>query len=243
MISFSDNNNNSDDDNKDWDSQAPMTEEEQIESKNSEMLHVRNRIIKYPNSYYTTRFFINVTLKNKQILEKYPDLEKFRPKRRTGPECAWCKRGSKHKSVYTSHWMFGKKNEIICPKLLKERCRNCGKMGHVMGDHCPEQQKERCYLLPATSKRRHNYREDSDYREGDSDDYIKFPLSTDSENDSDEEQIQIQIVPEQPWKKNWQNYYDDIVTKANTVTKAIIESGKPEVPKKTWASVVSSNKK
>jgi hypothetical protein len=204
------------------DHDIPMTDEERG------MAQVEATIVDNPKSEFTTNFFKNMTLENKKILEKYPELEQYRPKRRTGPECAWCKRGGQHKTVYTSHWMFGKKNDVICPKLLNERCRNCGLMGHVMGKHCSEPRKDKCDLLPATKMRKYNYREDEDYREGDSDDYDKFPLSSDSE--SDDEDVPVQ---------QWNDCYGNASPKEEKEKEK--EEKKEEKPvKKTWASVVAN---
>jgi hypothetical protein len=118
--------------------------------------------------------------------------------------------------------MFGKKNEVICPKLLNERCRNCGLMGHVMGKHCSEPRKDKCDLLPATKMRKYNYREDDDYCEGDSEDYDKFPLSSDSDSDSEDESEDESVLVEQ---------CNDCHGKEEK-----------EPVKKTWASVVANNK-
>ena len=213
---------------------VPMTDEEQREYVESrEMAHVEAMIMDNPKSEFATSFFKNKTPENIKILERYPELEKLRPKRRTGPECACCKRGGKHKTVYTSHWMFGKKNEVMCPKLLNERCRNCGLMGHVMGKHCSEPRKNKRDLLPATKMRRHNYRDDSDYSDGDSDDYDKFPLSSDSDCDSDDEEVPA---------KQWNDCYGKALPNNEDKEKKKEENKEKEPIKKTWASVVASNK-
>jgi len=148
-----------------------------------DMLWVRDTITNNYDSYFTKNFFQTHNTYNDKILATYPELEQFRPAKRVGPECVWCKRGGKHKTVYTSHWMFDKKNNIVCPKLLKEQCRNCGERGHVMGKHCKQQPKAKRDLLPPRKPRMFNYRDTSDYESGDSEDYAKFRLSDATEDD------------------------------------------------------------
>ena len=249
---------------------TPKTEDPDgaLKARNEErdMLWVRDTIIRNPDSYFTKNFFrthaihnANTTY-NAKILATYPALEQFRPIKRVAPECIWCKRGGKHKLVYTSHWMFDKNKSLTCPKLLKEQCRNCGELGHVMGKHCGQPQKARQDLLPPRKLRMFNYRDTSDYASGDSEDYMKFRLSdaTDDDDDdsssSDEDATETEALPGFNEIYQWPNRIackqatcsPDVPRRCITITKLVREIASPVVeektppPKKTWASIVSS---
>jgi hypothetical protein len=231
--------------------------------------HVYNKIINNPDSHYATEFFKNKTEFYKKVLWAHPDLMRLKPKKKKGVECAWCKKGGKHKTVYTSHYMLNKQGQVTCPKLLKEQCRNCGKMGHIMGKHCPEEQKPRTLLLPPGKPHRwFNPREDEDYMSGDSEDYDKFPLSDDEEEehvtiiDSSDAKHEPWNKPQnKTWEEHWVSYREhlretsldgrqlddttvsnkcDVKIECNPVVPFVEEKSKPS--KKTWASIVSSKK-
>lgn len=209
---------------------ASLTKEENQERERATIAHIYSKMINNPDSYYTTQFFKNKTEWYKKILWAHPDLMRLKPKKKNSVECAWCKKGGKHKTVYTSHYMLNKQGQVTCPKLLKEQCRNCGKIGHVMGKHCPEEQKHRTLLLPGKSRRWFNPREDEDYISGDSEDYDKFPLS--DEEEEEEEYVTIidsSNTKHEPSKQSHQETHTPLLTKSGP-------------PKKTWASIVSSKK-
>ena len=232
------------------------TEDPVMEARNEErdMLWVRDTIINNIDSYFTKSFFRTCTAYNNKILATYPELEQYRPAKRVGPECVWCKRGGKHKSVYTSHWMFDKKNNIVCPKLLKEECRNCGERGHVMGKHCTHPQKSACDLLPPRKSRIYNYRDSSEYNSGDSEDYMKFILSDATDDDEDEDVTETEPSTGINEIYQWPNRIaykqetrsSDVPRRCITITKLVREIVSPVVeekttpPKKTWASIVAS---
>ena len=114
-------------------------------------------------------------------------------KKKKGVSCSWCFKGCKNKKVYTSHYLQNRNGDIICPKLLKSVCRNCGQTGHIMGKFCPEPQKSDHLLLPRKERSRvpYNYRESDTYSKGDSD---YFPLSSDDESDDEKNNKQLMEI-------------------------------------------------
>ena len=54
------------------------------------------------------------------------------------PCCAFCKGAGEPKEVFTSHWQFSKPvdGKLICPKLLKNKCKLCNETGHIE-KRCP----------------------------------------------------------------------------------------------------------
>ena len=195
---------------KEYKTDDELMEEGNQEREKETIAYMYSKMINNPNSYYTMQFFKNKTELYKKILWLHPDLMRLKPKKKKGVECAWCKKGGKHKTVYASHYMLDKQGQVTCPKLLKEQCRNCGKMGHVMGKHCPEERKHRTLLLPPGKPRNwFNFREDEDYESGDSEDYDKFPLS------DDEEEERVTIIDSnskhEPWNKpqnkTWEEHW------------------------------------
>lgn len=225
------------------------------EEEQSNMLNVRNKIFNAPDSYFAKCIFKDKTDFNMKTLELYPELEQFRPKTKLkGMECVWCKKGGKHKTVYTSHDMFDKRGKLTCPKLLKEQCRNCGEMGHVMGKHCPEPRKQRCELLPPTksiifSRGHWNPREDSDYESGDSEDYNKFPLSDEEEQEQKIEEMfsKRKGLTYNPWNEKWEpdekhvKIFPEVSQEVSQEVSPAPEEKKVAL-KKTWASIVATKK-
>lgn len=153
--------------------------------------------------------------------------------------CSWCYNASKNKKVYTSHTLKDERGKIICPKLLKTVCRNCGKTGHVMGKFCQEPQKPKRLLLPAMSYYMPR-EDDSNYETGDSD---CFPLSSDDEDDEEDDKRNTNQL-KQLARAHPEINQNSIVSKnANPKMMQAMRSFLQEVPpspsppiQKTWAS-------
>lgn len=48
------------------------------------------------------------------------------------PLCKVCRDAGKSEAEYQSHWVRSKSGKVVCPTLLSQRCRSCGKSGHTV---------------------------------------------------------------------------------------------------------------
>jgi hypothetical protein len=55
--------------------------------------------------------------------------------------CKVCESAKKPLSVIASHNPRNRDGFTVCPTLLAQECRGCGKKGHTLG-YCPKEQKE-----------------------------------------------------------------------------------------------------
>ena len=53
------------------------------------------------------------------------------------PSCKVCKDAGLSETVYSSHWVKNKDGHVVCPTLLAQKCRCCGKNGHTVS-FCPD---------------------------------------------------------------------------------------------------------
>lgn len=53
------------------------------------------------------------------------------------PSCKVCKDAGLSETVYSSHWVKNKDGHVVCPTLLSQKCRCCGKNGHTVS-FCPD---------------------------------------------------------------------------------------------------------
>lgn len=63
-------------------------------------------------------------------------------RRPTNMHCKVCESAKKPMNVITSHNPKNRDGFTVCPTLLAQQCRGCGKKGHTIG-YCPKEQKER----------------------------------------------------------------------------------------------------
>ena len=56
--------------------------------------------------------------------------------------CKVCESAKKPLSVISSHNPRNRDGFTVCPTLLAQECRGCGKKGHTLG-YCPKEQKEK----------------------------------------------------------------------------------------------------
>ena len=120
-------------------------------------------------------------------------------RRPTNMHCKVCESAKKPMNVITSHNPKNRDGFTVCPTLLAQQCRGCGKKGHTIG-YCPKEQKEQKEKeRQQQEKEKKKDKEKKEKKMPTAE--VKFDVLYESSDDEQEQEQEQEAAPIQPQKK------------------------------------------
>lgn len=110
-------------------------------------------------------------------------------KRPTHMHCKVCESAKKPLSVISSHNPRNRDGFTVCPTLLAQQCRGCGKKGHTVG-YCPKEQREQ--REKEKEREKHQQQQKKEKTEKKKQEEVVFNVLYESSDDEKQEQVQVQ---------------------------------------------------
>ena len=120
-------------------------------------------------------------------------------RRPTNMHCKVCESAKKPMNVITSHNPRNRDGFTVCPTLLAQQCRGCGKKGHTIG-YCPKEQKEK---ERADKEQREKEQQLDRKKENKKKKMpeVKYDVLYESSDDEKEQAVAVAVIPQKKVKK------------------------------------------